>query len=53
MLYTIVKKCSNYDDEEDERREDIDIGKLIKEDFGALPPDDSKKKKRMLIKGKI
>ena len=53
MLYTIVKKCSNYDEEEDERRDDIDVAKLIKQDINNLPNEDSKKKKRMLIKGKI
>lgn len=37
MLYTIVKKCTNYDDGDDEKKEDqIDLSKLIKEDMTAL-----------------
>ena len=54
MLYTIVKKCTNYDEVDDEKKEDqIDLSKLIKEDMTALSQEEAKKKKKQLIKGKI
>ena len=52
MLYTIVKKCTNLDDEE-EKEENVDLEKLMGEDIQKLPKDQAKLKKRQLIKGKI
>ena len=45
MLYTIVKKCTNYEDDE-EKKEDIDLSKLMHEDMTALSQDEAKKKKK-------
>ena len=50
MLYTIVKKCSNYDDEE---QQDINVQEIFNEDIAKMPKDEAKVKKRLLIKGKI
>jgi serine/threonine-protein phosphatase 2B catalytic subunit len=50
MLYTIVKKCSSYDDEE---ADSINVQEIINEDIAKLPKDEAKVKKRLLIKGKI
>jgi hypothetical protein len=36
MLYTIVKKCSNYD-EKDEDTKDINIQEIINDDLTKLP----------------
>jgi len=52
MLYTIVKKCTNLDDEE-EKQEEVDLKALMGEDIQKLPKDEAKLKKRQLIKGKI
>ena len=49
MLYTIVKKCSDYDD----NGEDIDIKSLIGTDISQLDKETAKVKKRQIIKGKI
>ena len=51
MLYTIVKKCTNLDDEEE--KDDVDLKALMGEDIQKLPRDEAKIKKRQLIKGKI
>jgi serine/threonine-protein phosphatase 2B catalytic subunit len=52
MLYTIVKKCSNYD--EDEEESNINVQGIINDDIAKLPSDVlAKSKKRLLIKGKI
>ena len=51
MLYTIVKKCSNYD--EDDEGADINVQDIINDDIAKLPKDQAKQKKRLLIKGKI
>ena len=51
MLYTIVKKCSNYD--EDDETGDINVQDIINDDIAKLPTDQAKQKKRLLIKGKI
>jgi serine/threonine-protein phosphatase 2B catalytic subunit len=51
MLYTIVKKCSNYDEEEDDPN--INVQEIINEDIAKLPIDQAKAKKRLMIKGKI
>ena len=52
MLYTIVKKCSSYDDEEQETSS-INVQEIINDDIAKLPKDEAKAKKRLLIKGKI
>lgn len=52
MLYTIVKKCSNYDEEDDEGK-DINVQEIINDDIAKLPTEQAKAKKRLLIKGKI
>ena len=52
MLYTIVKKCSNYDEDEDGKK-DVNVQEILNEDFNKLPKDQAKVKKRLLIKGKI
>lgn len=51
MLYTIVKKCTNYDEEEEQK--DINVQEIINDDLAKLPKDEAKVKKRLLIKGKI
>lgn len=51
MLYTIVKKCSNYDEEDEEGS--INVQDIINDDIAKLPKDQAKVKKRLLIKGKI
>jgi serine/threonine-protein phosphatase 2B catalytic subunit len=40
MLYTIVKKCSDYDDKQDNK--DINIKDLIGVDLSELPKDEAK-----------
>jgi hypothetical protein len=40
MLYTIVKKCSNYD--EDEEGGDINVQDIINDDIAKLPKDQAK-----------
>jgi len=52
MLYTIVKKCSSYD-EENEEPSSINVQEIINDDIAKLPKEEAKAKKRMLIKGKI
>lgn len=52
MLYTIVKKCSDYDEHEDDKKE-INIKELIGNDFTNLPQEEARQKKRQIIKGKI
>ena len=52
MLYTIVKKCSDYDETEDGNK-DINISELINTDLNKIPNDEAKVKKRQIIKGKI
>ena len=46
MLYTIVKKCTNYDDGDEGKKEDIDLSKLIKEDMNSMSQEEAKKKKK-------
>ena len=50
MLYTIVKKCSSYDEEDEST---INVQEIINDDIAKLPKEEAKAKKRMLIKGKI
>ena len=45
MLYTIVKKCSDYDESEDGNK-DINISELIGTDLTKIPNDEAKVKKR-------
>ena len=45
MLYTIVKKCSDYDENEDGKK-DINLKEIMGTDLAKLPPDDAKSKKR-------
>jgi hypothetical protein len=45
MLYTIVKKCSDYDENEDGKK-DINLKEIMGTDMSKLPPDDAKSKKR-------
>ena len=45
MLYTIVKKCSDYDEAEDGNK-DINISELIGTDLTKVPSDEAKVKKR-------
>ena len=52
MLYTIVKKCSNYDEEEDSKK-DINVQEIINDDIAKLPGEQVKKQKRDIIIGKI
>jgi hypothetical protein len=42
MLYTIVKKCSNYDEEEDLKK-DINVQEIINDDIAKLPAEQVKK----------
>jgi hypothetical protein len=42
MLYTIVKKCSNYDEEEDSKK-DINVQEIINDDIAKLPGEQVKK----------
>ena len=51
MLFTIVKKCSNIDDDDP----DVNITEIINEEINKtkVPYEQDKIKKRMLIKGKI
>lgn len=51
MLFTIVKKCSNIDDDDP----DVNINEIMNEEINKTkaPMDQDKHKKRMLIKGKI
>jgi hypothetical protein len=41
MLYTIVKKCSNYDEEEEESN-NINVHSIINDDIAKLPKDEAK-----------
>jgi len=52
MLYTIVRKCSNYDEEEDGNK-DINVKEIMNDNIAKLSKDEAKMKKRLLIKGKI
>ena len=45
MLYTIVKKCSDYDDVEDGKK-DFNLKEIMGTDISKLPAEDSKSKKR-------
>jgi hypothetical protein len=51
MLFTIVKKCSNMDDDDP----DVNINEIMNEEINKtkVPQEQDKIKKRMLIKGKI
>jgi hypothetical protein len=51
MLFTIVKKCSNIDDDDT----DVNITEIMNEEINKtkVPQEQDKIKKRMLIKGKI
>ena len=51
MLFTIVKKCSNIDDDDP----DVNITEIMNEEINKTkaPQEQDKIKKRMLIKGKI
>ena len=51
MLFTIVKKCSNIDDDDP----DVNINEIMNEEINKtkVPQEQDKIKKRMLIKGKI
>jgi hypothetical protein len=51
-LYTIVKKCSDYDEVEDSKK-DINIKELMGTDLSKVTGDEAKSKKRQIIKGKI
>jgi hypothetical protein len=42
MLYTIVKKCSNYEDE-DEDHENVNVQSIINDDIAKLPKEDEAK----------
>ena len=48
MLYTIVKKFSSYDEEDEST---INVQEIINDDIAKLPKEEAKAKKRMLIKG--
>ena len=52
MLYTIVKKCSDYDEDKD-GSSNINIQELMNDDMSKAPKDQVKQKKMLLIKGKI
>ena len=52
MLYTIVKKCSDFDEDTDGNN-DINLNALMQEDTNKLSKIQQKQKKMMLIKGKI
>ncbi len=59
MLYTIVKKCSNINEEGEAGGGggggdgDINIQDIIEGDMAKMTPDQAKMKKRLQIKGKI
>lgn len=50
MLYTIVKKCSDFNEDDEEG---VNVQEIINDDLAKLPKDQAKLKKRLLIKGKI
>jgi len=39
MLYTIVKKCTNYDEDE---TDNINVQEIINDDIAKLPKDEAK-----------
>ena len=53
MLYTIVKKCSSYEEQDEGEGQDINLKEIMDGDAAKNSEEAQKMKRRMLIKGKI